>query len=421
MKILFTGGGTAGHIFPIIAVAREIRKVYQTPKRMVAETSFFSRLASGSTNEVQRTDDLQFFYVGPRDEFSEGLLSQEGFVVKTILAGKIRRYFGFKAFFQNIFDIFFKIPAGFFQGFFHVYLISPDLIFSKGGYGSLSVVFCGWMLLVPIFLHESDIIPGFTNRLLSKLSLEIFVSFPIEKTQYFPFKKMISVGNPIRTEILEGNKEKAKTLFKLTGEKPVILILGGSQGSKKINDVLLTILPEILQNFEVIHQVGFKNLKEIEAEVKAIIQINLQKYYHLFSFLTEEELKEAYAAADLIVSRAGSGSIFEISAVGKPSILIPLPKAAQNHQVKNAYVYAESGSCLVIEEVNLKPHFFLERLKYLFSESDKLKEMAESAGVFSRPQAGKIIARYLVEYLGEENKSSLTPFTAARVTNENEP
>ena len=160
-------------------------------------------------------------------------------------------------------------------------------------------------------------------------------------------------------------------------------------------------MPEILQNFEVIHQVGFKNLKEIEAEVKAIIQINLQKYYHLFSFLTEEELKEAYAAADLIVSRAGSGSIFEISAVGKPSILIPLPKAAQNHQVKNAYVYAESGSCLVIEEVNLKPHFFLERLKYLFSESDKLKEMAESAGVFSRPQAGKIIARYLVEYLNQ--------------------
>ena len=116
MKILFTGGGTAGHIFPIIAVAREIKKIYPA-------------------------NDLQLFYVGPRDEFSEELLSGEGFTVKTIFAGKIRRYLGLKPFFQNLLDIFFKMPIGFFQAFFHVFLISPDLIFSKGGYGSFSVVF----------------------------------------------------------------------------------------------------------------------------------------------------------------------------------------------------------------------------------------------------------------------------------------
>ncbi len=237
------------------------------------------------------------------------------------------------------------------------------------------------------------------NRLMGRLSLEIFVSFPIEKTQYFPSKKMISVGNPIRSEILEGDKQQAKTLFKLTGEKPLILILGGSLGSQRINDVIMSILTEMLQNFEIVHQVGQKNFKNVEDEVKALLQEKLQKNYHPVPFLNEEEMKHALAAAHLIVSRAGSGSIFEISSAKKPSVLIPLPEAAQNHQLKNAYVYAESGAALVIEEVNLTPHFFLERLKYLFYESGELKNMAESAKYFAKPEAAKIIARYLVEYL----------------------
>ena len=252
---------------------------------------------------------------------------------------------------------------------------------------------------MPIFLHESDVVPGLTNKLVSKFSLEIFVSFPIEKTQYFPFKKMISVGNPVRKEILGGSKEKAIEMFKLTGEKPVILILGGSQGSQRINDVIMSILPEILQSFEIIHQVGQKNFKQIEAEVKAVLKIELQKYYHLSPFLNEEEIKQALAAANLVVSRAGSGSIFEIASAGKPSVLIPLLEAAQNHQLKNAYTYAESGASLIIEESNLTPHFFLERLKYLFYESGELKTMAQSTRAFARPEAGKIIARYLVDYL----------------------
>jgi UDP-N-acetylglucosamine--N-acetylmuramyl-(pentapeptide) pyrophosphoryl-undecaprenol N-acetylglucosamine transferase len=374
MKILFTGGGTAGHIFPIIAVAREIKKIHPE-------------------------DDLQLFYVGPKDQFSENLLLNEGFVVKRILAGKIRRYLGVKPFFQNILDIFIKIPFGFFHGFARVFLISPDLIFSKGGYGSFSVVFSGWLMLIPVFLHESDVVPGLTNRLMGTLCLEIFVSFPIEKTLYFPSKKMISVGNPIRKEILGGNKSKAKELFLLTGEKPLILILGGSLGAQRINDVILSVLPELLQSFEIIHQTGHKNFKGVDAEVKAVLDQKLQKYYHPFPFLKESELKQALAAANLIVSRAGSGSIFEIASVGKPSVLIPLPESAQNHQLKNAYAYAESGASLVVEEYNFTPHFFSERLRYLFYESGQLKAMTEATKTFARPEAGKIIARYLMDYL----------------------
>lgn len=373
MKILFTGGGTAGHILPIVAVSREIKKKY-------------------------RQGNIEFFYLGPKDEFGEDLLSQEGIKVKTILAGKFRRYFGFKSFFQNIFD-FFKIPFGFFQALFYLFIISPDLIFSKGGYGALPVVLSGWLLLIPIFSHESDVVPGLTNKLLSRFSLEIFVSFPVEKTGYFPSKKMFSVGNPLRLEILEGEEGKAKELFGLSNEKPIILILGGSQGAQRINDIILAILPDLLRNFELIHQVGQKNFKQIESEARVIIDKEFQRYYHLFPFLKEEELKQAYQSADLIISRAGAGTIFEISAVGKPSILIPLAGAAQEHQLKNAYTYAENKACLVIEESNLTPRFFLERIKYLFSQPQKLNEMKKSAQAFAKPQAAKIIAEYIVEYL----------------------
>lgn len=372
MKILFTGGGTAGHILPIIAIVREIRRLH--PK-----------------------NDIRFLYIGPRDNFGSILLSQEGIGVKTIMAGKIRRYFDVKALFQNFIDFFFKIPIGFLQAFLYIFFKSPDLIFCKGGYGSLPSVFAGWILQVPIFLHESDISPGLSNRLLSRFALEVFTSFP--KTEYFPTQKMILVGNPIRREILEGSLAIAKQIFKLSGEKPVILILGGSQGAQKINETVVSILPELLNNFEIIHQGGEKNFEQIKAEADIVVPENLKQYYHLFSFLKEEELKQAYGAADLIVGRAGSGTIFEISALGKPSVLIPLSNAAQNHQVKNAYSFAQKGACLVMEEENLSPHFFLEKLKFLLSHPQELEKMKSGAKEFSNPQAAKIIAEYICSYL----------------------
>jgi len=372
MKVLFTGGGTAGHIFPIIAVAREMRRIYP---------------------EV----NLQFFYLGPRDEFSQILFSQEEIKVKHVFSGKIRRYLDWKSPFQNLFDVLFKIPVGILQAFFYIFFLAPDLIFSKGGFGSIPGVMAGWCLKVPVFLHESDVSPGLSNRFLSKFALEIFVSFP--KTEYFPPRKIILVGNPIRREILEGSKEEAQKLFKLSYRKPVILILGGSQGAQRINDKILEILPELLRNFEIIHQSGEKNFEEVKAESRAILPKELASFYHLFPFLKEEELKQAYAACDLVVSRAGSGSIFEIAAVRKPSILIPLPEAAQNHQVKNAYTYAETKAVIVLEEANFTPHFFLEKLKYLFSRQEELEKMQEAAQEFSKPLAAKIIAGYLVEFL----------------------
>lgn len=372
MKILFTGGGTGGHVLPIIAIVREIRKF--SPKQK-----------------------FDFFYIGPRDEFNKLLLSQEDIKVKEVLAGKIRRYVNLKSVLENLIDVLFKIPLGVLQAFFRIFFLNPDLIFSKGGFGSVSTVIAGWMLGVPIFLHEADAVPGLTNRLLARFSVEIFISFP--KTPFFPEGKMILVGNPIRREILGGLKKEALGFLKLTEEKPVILILGGSQGAQRINDKILEILPLFLKEFELIHQCGENNFKQVRAEAKVMISKDLEKYYHLFPFLKEQELKRAYAACDLVVSRAGSGTIFEIAAVGKPSVLIPLPESAQKHQFKNAYTYAANGAALVLEEENFTPRFFLEKLKYLSSHPEELEKMKNAAQEFANPLAGKTIAGYILSYL----------------------
>ncbi len=380
MKILFTGGGTGGHVFPIIAIVREIRKLqFSTPKK----------------------EKLRLFYAGPKDPFGEILLSQEEIKIKSIFAGKIRRYLTSPALVQNFIDIFFKTPLGILQSLVYIFFLGPDLIFSKGGYGSIPIVFSGWIMGVPIFLHESDVAPGLANKILSRLSVLIFVSFP--KTEYFPISKTALISNPIRRELLEGSEEEARRIFSLKQEKnkPLILVLGGSQGAQRINDLILNILPELLKDFEIIHQCGEKNFKQVRAEANVITKKNKkqQKYYHLYPFLREGEIKNAYKACDLVICRSGSSSIFEISALGKPSILIPLPEAAQDHQVKNAVAYTEEGAALIIEESNLTPHFFLDRLKFLFSDQRELARMREEAIRFSQPEAAKKIAQNIISYL----------------------
>ena len=378
MKILFTGGGTGGHIFPIIAVAREMRKIQ----------------FSSSAKDME---SLNFFYLGPKDDFAEILLSQEEIRVKSILAGKLRRYVTFSSLLQNFVDLLFKTPIGFFQAFSHIFFTSPDFIFSKGGYGSLPAVFAGRILGIPIFLHESDSAPGLANRILSRSASIIFTSFP--KTANFPASKTILVGNPIRREILDGSVEEAQRIFSTKRNKPLILILGGSQGAQRINDVILDIFSELLNNFEVIHQCGEQNFKGVRAESNIIMNKEQEPRYHLYPFLREEELKHALKACDLIISRAGSSSIFEIAAVGKPSILIPLPEAAQNHQAKNSLIYAQGGAALLIEEANLTHNFFLGKLKYLFSNPGELERMGELALKFSKPDAARIIAQDIIGYL----------------------
>ncbi len=337
--------------------------------------------------------------MGPRDEISEELFEKEGIKVKKIITGKIRRYSG--AILQNAIDLIFKIPLGIIQSFLYVFFLSPDLIFSKGGYGAFPATISAKILQTPLFLHESDIAPGAVNKKTAGYALEIFTSFP--KTEFFSPEKMILVGNPIRkslTENIEENRLKEK--IGLEKRKPVILIIGGSQGSERMNDLVLSILPHILSDFQVIHQCGARNFKKIVVQTNFLIKKDQKKNYHLFSFLTEEQLKYAYYAADLVVSRAGSASIFEIAAFGKPSILIPLPESAYNHQAKNAYFYSDFEAALVVEEKNITSNLFIQEIFSVLKNNKTMREMKEKAQKFSKPRSAEIIAGYIIEFLKQQ-------------------
>ena len=318
-------------------------------------------------------------------------------LLKTIVSGKIRRYFSL----QNFVDILFKIPLGIIQSFFLLLAIRPDLVFSKGGSGSIAVTYAARFLGIPVFLHESDVVPGLSNQTTSKWANKIFISFP--KTEYFDPEKTTLTGNPIRKEILDGDKEKAAEIFNLTLSKPIFLIIGGSQGAETINDFVLRILNDLLKDYEIIHVTGGQNVKEVTAEAQVVEgpegYPDLDKYYHPVGFLDEEKIKHAYKAADLIISRSGSGSIFEIAAVGKPSILVPLPSAAGDHQSKNAYAYAQTGASIVIEQENLTPNFFMENVQLLFLHPEKLEEMKQAALAFAKPLAARAVAREILEFL----------------------
>jgi len=284
----------------------------------------------------------------------------------------------------------------------------PDLIFSKGGYGSFPVTLWGIIFFIPTYTHESDFIPGLANHLIGRFCKKIFISFEGTK-QYFPLKKTILIGNPIREDLFTEkiNPEATKKLLGLSS-KPVVTIIGGSQGSKHINDLILDILPKIIDQAEIIHQVGNNNIQEVEKEIEIIFQEIIKneeakQYYHPVSFFEESpipkmnSLKDVLAISDLIIARAGSGLIFEIAAIGKPSIIIPLPWASQDHQRKNAYEYAKTGAAIVIEESNLKPNIFSDLILQTLNDPKKLEFMSQAALSFAKPKAAEEIAQYLLE------------------------
>jgi UDP-N-acetylglucosamine--N-acetylmuramyl-(pentapeptide) pyrophosphoryl-undecaprenol N-acetylglucosamine transferase len=363
MRILFTGGGTGGHIFPIMAV-----------KSTFAEA----------------TAD-KFYYLGPDGFVKENLI---GIKNKFISAGKFRRYFSL----TTPIDLL-KIFVGIIQSLWHLFLIMPDVIFSKGGYGSFPVCFVGWIYRIPIVLHDSDSAPGLANRVMAKFAKKIILSFKSGRKYFKPKhqSKIILIGNPIRKELLCERQTclpAGRELFKISATKPVILIIGGSQGAQKINENVLNILPRLLEMTEVIHVSGKNNFKETNEQAKDILgsHENLKPYYHLYPFLDAGQLKHAYAVADLILNRAGAGSIFEIAALGKPSILIPLPNSAQDHQRKNAYEFSNSGArTVVLDQENLTPNILLDTILNLLSSPTKLQEMGQKAKSFYNLQTPELI------------------------------
>lgn len=368
MRIALTGGGTGGHLFPIIAVAREIRKLEK-------ETPLNG--AGGAATE--------FMFLGPTT-MGEETLAQDDIKHKKILAGKFRRYFSG----QNIIDVL-KLPGGFLQSLWRLFFFMPNVVFSKGGYGSLPVVLAAWLYRIPILIHESDSVPGLANKVSAKFSRRVAISF-VEAAQYFPPQKTALTGNPVRASLFGGSREEAQRLLGISGSKPVILILGGSQGAQALNEVTLAALSILLNRCEIIHQCGAANYES----QKQLMGNKLPPGYFLFPFLNEEQMRQAYTVADLVISRAGAGTIAEIAALGKASIIIPLPNSAGEHQQKNAVAFAQTGATVLMEQTNLTPHLFQSEILSLLDKPDVLKRMGEDARKFAYPDAARQIAQEII-------------------------
>ena len=375
--ICFTGGGTGGHLFPLIHVAKELKKEIEV-----------------------KGWDYEFFYLGA-EPFDKNLLEKEGINVIKIPTVKFRRYFDFR----NFIDLF-KLPFSFLKSLWILFLKMPNLVFSKGGYGTLEVIISAWILRIPIIIHESDSIPGLSNRIAGKFATRIAVNFQKAK-KYFNPKKTALTGQPLHPDFENINPtEKDYENYKIEKELPLILVLGGSQGSAIINEVVIFSLDKLLKMGQVIHILGPKLYKEYEQIARGFILENVpvrKKYYHPFDFIEHEELIKLMKMSDLIIARAGAGTIFEIAASGKPSILIPLSeKVAGRHQIENAYEYSSVGAAIVIEEKNFTPPIFSSIVSKVLNNKELQQEMSKNALEFSKKDATKIIVKELMLFLREE-------------------
>ncbi len=367
MRILFTGGGTGGHFFPLLAVIRELRR--------------------GS--EENQIVDLELFYMGPG--FSEeSLLEDEGVTIIHTSSGKIRRYFSL----LNILD-FFRMIGGVFQAIWKMFSLVPDVVFSKGGHGAFPAVVAAIIFRIPLVIHESDSVPGVVNKFSARFATRIGVAFT-SAYQRFPKEKTALVGVPIRKRILGGNKEEAKENLGVFSDKLVVGVVGASQGAEKINDAVIGMLKELTNEYEVIHQTGKNNLVNVSGESKVILEFSHNERYHPFGFLDEVGMRDFYMLSDVIIARASS-LIFEIAAWGKPSIVIPLHNAAQGHQEKNAYEYAAIGACVVIQEENLTPHVLFSKVKKLMDDPERRKKMSEAAQRFARVDSAELVAKEILK------------------------
>ncbi|MBA4602148.1 undecaprenyldiphospho-muramoylpentapeptide beta-N-acetylglucosaminyltransferase [Thermoactinomyces mirandus] len=328
--ILFTGGGTAGHVMVNLALIPKFRE-----------------------------DGWEIIYIGSENGIEKSLVTDlEGVTYYSVSTGKLRRYFDW-----NNFKDPFKVLKGIFQAYRLIRKHKPNLIFSKGGFVSVPVVLGGWLNRVPVVIHESDITPGLANKIAIPFATKVCTTFP-ETTRHFDKEKAKYVGAIIRDELKKGDAERGRALCGFNREKPVILIMGGSLGSRILNQVVRKNLDSLLARFQVVHLCG-----------KGQVDDTLQKPgYCQFEYLSEP-LADVLNMADFVVSRAGSNAIFEFLSLNKPMLLIPLSKAAsRGDQILNARSFEKMGYAQVLMEEDLSDETFLEQIDRLLENKDVYRE-----------------------------------------------
>ncbi|MFD3447736.1 undecaprenyldiphospho-muramoylpentapeptide beta-N-acetylglucosaminyltransferase [Microbacteriaceae bacterium 4G12] len=331
--IIFTGGGSAGHVTPNVALIPKLQE-----------------------------QDWNVYYIGSKTGIEKEIIEKISVPYFPISSGKLRRYFDWK----NLKDPF-HVMKGIIEAYLLIKKQKPAVIFSKGGFVSVPVVIGGWLNQVPVVLHESDITPGLANKIAVKFASRIFVTFE-EAKAHLPEKKVVYTGAPVREELLMGKHEAGLHFLGFTSQKPVITVMGGSLGAVRINEVVRELLPTILQHYQIVHLCG-KGNKDETLEATG---------YRQFEYVNEQ-LPDILAATDIVISRAGSNAIFEFLTLQKPMILIPLPKSSsRGDQILNAQSFEKKGYCHVLYEEQLTKETMLEAITNVYKNRFRYKDQIKT-------------------------------------------
>ncbi|MHB1316110.1 MAG: undecaprenyldiphospho-muramoylpentapeptide beta-N-acetylglucosaminyltransferase [Christensenellales bacterium] len=330
--IVLTGGGTAGHVTPHLALLPSLK-----------------------------AEGYEVHYIGSKQSIEQELIGSDA-IFHPISCGKLRRYFSL----QNFTDPF-KVISGIFKSMGYLGKIQPDVVFSKGGFVSVPVCLACWFKRIPVVLHESDITPGLANRISFPAAKAICYTFP-ETLSHLNRKKAVLTGTPIRRELFEGDRQKGRELCGFTDDKPVLLIMGGSQGAVVINQAVRQVLDELLNKYNMIHIAGKNNLDDSLKSKNGYVQFEYVK----------EELPHLFAACDMVISRAGANSIFELLAIHKPSLLIPLPlSASRGDQIHNAASFEKQNYCVVLPQEEISK--LVEKVAELSARKEELVTAMKSS------------------------------------------
>ena len=355
ISVVFTGGGTAGHVTPNLALIPLVR-------------------------EKCKNVDLDVHYIGSDNGIEKEILAKyDNVTYHSIRTGKLRRYFSW----QNFSDPF-RVIGGYFDAKKLMKKIRPAIVFSKGGFVSVPVAAAAHAYKIPVIAHESDLTPGLANKISARFATKICTTFP-DTLEYLPKGVGVCTGSPIRPELFDGNAERARARYGFDG-KPVILSMGGSLGSVVLNKALRENLPELTKKYNIIHLCGKGNIDD-----------KCEKYansYKQFEFISDE-LPDALALSAFIVSRAGSNAIHEFLALHKPMLLIPLSAAAsRGDQILNAQSFEKRGFAIVLKEENITPSTFLHAISFVEKDKEKMTESMEN---YENSNGANIIAEMIYE------------------------
>jgi len=335
-KIVLTGGGSAGHVTPNIALLPRLSEL-----------------------------GYEISYIGSHEGIEKSLIEKCGLPYYPISTGKLRRYFDLK----NLSDPF-RVVKGVHDARVALKEIKPDIVFSKGGFVSVPVVRAAHELKIPIVTHESDLTPGLANKLTSRSADVICCNFP-ETMELLPSGKAVLTGTPIRAELMNGSREKGLAFTGFSGKKPVLLVIGGSLGAASINTAVREALPELLTSFDIIHLCGKGKLEE---------RLSKREGYRQYEYISEE-LPDLFALADVVISRAGANAICELAALHKPNLLIPLPAtASRGDQILNARSFENRGFSVVLEEDSLTTKTLIDSVRKLASHPEAYVEAMRASG-----------------------------------------